>query len=295
MPGAAARRLAARAGKRARRRDPVQELDDGYRVFVAVTDVGQPRRADHVSGPHRRRSACCTRRVKRCDDSAGPESEIAAVACGFGVLARQRRGGVGQVVRRAAHGAGDGAVGRGGRRRARALRRRPRRQAVGGRVATSARRSARRSIWRGRLDRVQPRARRGAARPARIPRVGPFPDGAGSRPAGPMAPQAQRRRKSASLPRPLRALPRPSPRTSGVASRRRGRWWTRCSAASDVDSGAHGAPAAGRSRPTRSTSTSAPTPRSCARRATSTCAPSRRRTPSARRPCTRGRSRPSPT
>lgn len=63
----------------------VQELDDHYRVFVAVTDVGNP---DVLTASLSRTVGALLRHEagEEVDDSAGPESEIAAVACGLGVL-----------------------------------------------------------------------------------------------------------------------------------------------------------------------------------------------------------------
>jgi len=63
----------------------VQELDDHYRVFVAVTDVGNP---DVLTASLARTVGALLRHEagEEVDDSAGPASEIAAVACGLGVL-----------------------------------------------------------------------------------------------------------------------------------------------------------------------------------------------------------------
>ena len=68
----------------------------------------QPRRAHDVARAQPSARSCCTRRAR--SSTTARHEEIAAVACGFGVLARRRRGGLGEVVRRAAHGAGHGAA-----------------------------------------------------------------------------------------------------------------------------------------------------------------------------------------
>ena len=63
----------------------VMEIEDGYRVFVAVTDVGNP----HVLTASLARSvgALVLHEAGEVDDEdPGPAAEIAAVACGLGVL-----------------------------------------------------------------------------------------------------------------------------------------------------------------------------------------------------------------
>jgi hypothetical protein len=63
----------------------VQELDDGYRVFVAVTDVGNPEVL--TASLARTVGALVLHEAgEDAEDAAGPEAEIAAVACGLGVL-----------------------------------------------------------------------------------------------------------------------------------------------------------------------------------------------------------------
>lgn len=63
-------------------RASVQELDDGYRVFVSVTDVGNP---DVLTTSLARSVGALT--LHEADEQADPaEAEIAAIACGFGVL-----------------------------------------------------------------------------------------------------------------------------------------------------------------------------------------------------------------
>lgn len=63
----------------------VQELDDRYRVLVAVTDVGNP---DVLTASLARTVGALVLHEAGEDaqDAAGPEAEIAAVACGLGVL-----------------------------------------------------------------------------------------------------------------------------------------------------------------------------------------------------------------
>jgi hypothetical protein len=63
----------------------VQELDDHYRVFVAVTDVGNP---DVLTASLARTVGALLLHEagEEVEDAAGPESEVAAVACGLGVL-----------------------------------------------------------------------------------------------------------------------------------------------------------------------------------------------------------------
>ncbi len=63
----------------------VQELDDHYRVFVAVTDVGNPEVL--TASLARAVGALVLHEAgEDAEDAAGPEAEIAAVACGLGVL-----------------------------------------------------------------------------------------------------------------------------------------------------------------------------------------------------------------
>jgi hypothetical protein len=63
----------------------VEELDDHYRVFVAVTDVGNP---DVLTASLARTVGALVLHEagEDAEDAAGPEAEIAAVACGLGVL-----------------------------------------------------------------------------------------------------------------------------------------------------------------------------------------------------------------
>jgi hypothetical protein len=63
----------------------VEELDDHYRVFVAVTDVGNP---DVLTASLARTVGALVLHEagEDADDAAGPAAEIAAVACGLGVL-----------------------------------------------------------------------------------------------------------------------------------------------------------------------------------------------------------------
>jgi hypothetical protein len=63
----------------------VQELEDHYRAFVAVTDVGNP---DVLTASLARTVGALLLHEagEEVEDAAGPESEIAAVACGLGVL-----------------------------------------------------------------------------------------------------------------------------------------------------------------------------------------------------------------
>jgi len=63
----------------------VEELDDHYRVFVAVTDIGN---ADVLTASLARAVGALVllEAGEEADDATGPEAEIAAVACGLGVL-----------------------------------------------------------------------------------------------------------------------------------------------------------------------------------------------------------------
>jgi hypothetical protein len=63
----------------------VEELDDHYRVFVAVTDVGNP---DVLTASLARAVGALVllEAGEDAGDATGPEAEIAAVACGLGVL-----------------------------------------------------------------------------------------------------------------------------------------------------------------------------------------------------------------
>ncbi|HEX3346136.1 MAG TPA: hypothetical protein VHS09_16245 [Polyangiaceae bacterium] len=63
-------------------RPSVQELDDGYRVFVAVNDVGNP---DLLTTSLARAVGGLVLH-EAGEEAAAGEDEIAAVACGFGVL-----------------------------------------------------------------------------------------------------------------------------------------------------------------------------------------------------------------
>jgi len=69
----------------AKARPTVQELDDHYRVFVAVTDVGNPEVLT-ASLARSVGSLVLHEAGEDAEDAAGPEAEIAAVACGLGVL-----------------------------------------------------------------------------------------------------------------------------------------------------------------------------------------------------------------
>jgi hypothetical protein len=66
-------------------RPTVEELDDHYRVFVAVTDVANPEVL--TASLARTVGALVLHEAgEEAEDAAGPEAEIAAVACGLGVL-----------------------------------------------------------------------------------------------------------------------------------------------------------------------------------------------------------------
>src|ERR1019366_5288750 len=60
----------------------VHELDDGYRVVVSATDLGNP---DVLATSLARAAGARLARGRRAPGGA-QESEIAAVVCGFGVL-----------------------------------------------------------------------------------------------------------------------------------------------------------------------------------------------------------------
>jgi hypothetical protein len=63
----------------------VEELDEHYRVFVAVTDVGNPEVL--TAALSRAVGSLVLREAgEDVEDADGPEAEIAAVACGLGVL-----------------------------------------------------------------------------------------------------------------------------------------------------------------------------------------------------------------
>jgi hypothetical protein len=66
-------------------RATVAEVEDGYRVFIAVTDVANP---DVLTTSLARSVGALVLHEagEDCEDGAAPESEIAAVACGLGVL-----------------------------------------------------------------------------------------------------------------------------------------------------------------------------------------------------------------
>ena len=70
------------AAGRPRTPSPVQELDDGYRVAVATTDVASP----DVLTTSLARSVGALALLEAGHDADPAESEIVAVACGFGVL-----------------------------------------------------------------------------------------------------------------------------------------------------------------------------------------------------------------
>jgi hypothetical protein len=63
-------------------RGAVQELEDGYRVVVATTDVGNP----DVLTTALARSVGALTLLEAGDEADAAEAEIVAVACGFGVL-----------------------------------------------------------------------------------------------------------------------------------------------------------------------------------------------------------------
>jgi hypothetical protein len=63
---------------------PVEEVDEGYRVFVSVADVGQP---EVLAASLARAVGALVLREGETDlDASSAETEIAAAACGFGVL-----------------------------------------------------------------------------------------------------------------------------------------------------------------------------------------------------------------
>jgi hypothetical protein len=66
-------------------RATVAEVEDGYRVFIAVTDVSNP---DVLTTSLARSVGALVLHEagEDCEDGAAPEAEIAAVACGMGVL-----------------------------------------------------------------------------------------------------------------------------------------------------------------------------------------------------------------
>jgi hypothetical protein len=63
----------------------VAEVEDGYRIFIAVTDVSNP---DVLTTSLARSVGALVLHEagQECDDGAAPEAEIAAIACGLGVL-----------------------------------------------------------------------------------------------------------------------------------------------------------------------------------------------------------------